>query len=83
MNFKILPLKRPNDILFGLLFSGIFGANPISIDGNFDDWEGISTSHIDYQGDAQEADFYKLKITHDNEFLFIYLNFYVLIIVEN
>ena len=76
MNFKILPLKRPNDILFGLLFSGIFGANPISIDGNFDDWEGISTSHIDYQGDAQEADFYKLKITHDNEFLFIYLNFY-------
>ncbi|MFL3008518.1 MAG: T9SS type A sorting domain-containing protein [Candidatus Neomarinimicrobiota bacterium] len=76
MNIKKKPLKRPSTILFGLLFSSIFGGNPISIDGNFDDWEGISTSYIDYHGDAQEADFYKLKITHDNEFLFIYLKFY-------
>ena len=76
MNNKKVSLKRPNKILFGLLLSGVFGGNPISIDGNFSDWEGISPSYIDYQGDAQDADFYKLKTTHDNEFLFIYLKFY-------
>jgi endonuclease/exonuclease/phosphatase family metal-dependent hydrolase len=76
LNKKKVSLKRSNKILFGLLLSGMFAGNPISIDGNFSDWEGISPSYIDYQGDAQDADFYKLKTTHDNEFFFIYLKFY-------
>ncbi len=75
---KLLTLiKRANNLLFALLFFSLISAgNLINIDGNFEDWELISPVTTDDEGDGLGADFYQLKITFDNEFLFIYLNFY-------
>ena len=58
------------------LFSFIVGGHPISIDGQFDDWEFVPIAYSDQGGDAMNADYSLLKITHDSEFLFIYFKFH-------
>ena len=58
------------------LFSLLSGGDPINIDGIFDDWASVPTAYIDTENDAFDSDFYKLKITYDNEFIFIYFSFY-------
>ncbi len=56
------------------LYSFIYAGHPITIDGLFDDWSSIDVSYSDDQGDGSGADFADIKITYDNEFLFIYFN---------
>jgi len=60
--------------LFLLCFS--FAGDPIIIDGRFGDWIDIPIAYSDSQGDAILSDFSELKITYDNDFIFIYLSFY-------
>jgi endonuclease/exonuclease/phosphatase family metal-dependent hydrolase len=57
-------------IISSLLYSG----HPISIDGLFDDWAEVDINYSDVQGDGSDADFADIKITYDNDFLFIYFN---------
>ena len=57
-------------IISSLLYSG----HPISIDGLFDDWAEVDINYSDFQGDGDNADFADIKITYDNDFLFIYFN---------
>ncbi len=57
------------------MISSLFpNGNPITIDGLFDDWENVPLSYQDPQGDGTDLDFADLKITYDNEFLFIYFS---------
>jgi endonuclease/exonuclease/phosphatase family metal-dependent hydrolase len=57
------------------IISSLFpNGNPITIDGLFDDWQNVSLSYQDPQGDGADLDFADLKITYDNEFLFIYFS---------
>ena len=67
MIFKIAFLAV---IISSLLYSG----HPITIDGLFDDWAEVDVSYSDSQGDGADADFADIKITYDNDFLFIYFN---------
>ena len=50
--------------------------DPISIDGLFSDWDQVPIAYSDEEGDALNADFSTLKISYDNEFIFIYFDFY-------
>ncbi len=58
----------------GLIFSILLAGHPITIDGLFDDWDNVPLSYQDPQGDGMGFDFADLKITYDNEFLFIYFS---------
>jgi len=49
---------------------------PITIDGLFDDWSNTPLLASDPAGDYLIEDFSELKITNDNDFLFIYLTFH-------
>ncbi|MCH7613938.1 MAG: hypothetical protein IIB45_11350, partial [Candidatus Marinimicrobia bacterium] len=60
-----------------LLCTILLGGHPITIDGLFDDWENVPLSYQDPQGDGMSLDFADLKITYDNEFLFIYFSLHV------
>ena len=57
-----------------IISSFIFAGHPITIDGLFDDWAEVDVSYSDSQGDGADADFADIKITYDNDFLFIYFN---------
>ena len=60
--------------LFAVIFSSlIYSGHPITIDGLYDDWTAVDISYSDSQGDGADADFADVKITYDNDFLFIYL----------
>ena len=59
-----------------LLVSYMIGGDPINIDGLFEDWDDVPISYSDQNGDATTADYSLLKITHDSEFLFIYIKFH-------
>ena len=54
----------------------LYCGHPISIDGLFDDWDNVPINYVDSQTDCIVSDYNKIKITHDNEFLFIYVDFY-------
>jgi len=54
----------------------LYCGHPISIDGLFDDWDNVPINYVDSQSDCIVSDYNKIKITHDNEFLFIYVDFY-------
>jgi len=58
------------------LFSIIFAGHPITIDGQFQDWDDVPLSYEDVEGDGMSSDFGDVKITYDNEFLFLYFNFH-------
>ena len=46
--------------------------HPITIDGQFQDWENVPIAYSDMEQDGMSADFANIKITYDMEFLFIY-----------
>ena len=50
--------------------------HPITIDGQFQDWENVPVAYSDMEGDGMSADFADIKITYDMEFLFIYFAFH-------
>ena len=50
--------------------------HPINIDGQFQDWENVTLAYSDMAGDGMSADFADVKITYDQEFLFIYFSFH-------
>ena len=55
-----------------LLFIGFLNASdPIVIDGLWDDWDSIPIAVIDEEGDYNGDDWAELKISNDNEFLFL------------
>ena len=58
-----------------LNISIIIGGHPITIDGQFHDWDEVPIIFQDTEGDGQGADFADLKITYDNEFLFFFSDF--------
>ena len=58
------------------LFSFLIAGHPITIDGQFQDWENVPIAYSDMEGDGMSADFAEIKITYDLEFLFIYFSFH-------
>ena len=54
----------------------LFAGHPISIDGLFDDWHQVPVAYVDTEGDSEGADYATLKISYDNEFIFIYFDFF-------
>ncbi|MEM9410805.1 MAG: endonuclease/exonuclease/phosphatase family protein [Planctomycetota bacterium] len=58
-----------------LMFTGMVVSDqkPISIDGSFDDWEGVTPHYVDAFGDADNSgfDFGRLWLADDDDFLFI------------
>jgi len=58
------------------LFSIIMAGHPITIDGQFQEWENVEIAYSDMEGDGMSADFANVKITYDMEFLFIYFSFH-------
>ena len=52
------------------------GGHPITIDGQFPDWANVPLAYSDMEGDGMSADFADVKITYDQEFLFIYFNYH-------
>jgi len=67
--------KIASSFIFAL-FSLCFAGHPISIDGVFDDWDQVPITYSDAESDALGADFSTLKISYDNEFIFIYFDFF-------
>ena len=63
-------------ICYFILCSQIFAGHPITIDGQFHDWDEVPIIFQDAEGDGDDADFAEVKITYDNEFLFFYFNFF-------
>ena len=55
--------------------SFIYSGHPITIDGLFHDWDNVPIAYSDPQSDGMSTDFADLKVTYDNEFLFIYFFF--------
>ena len=53
-------------------------SDPVVLDGLFEDWNEVSTSQLDPAGDgtAGDEDFSELRITNDEDRLFIYLAFH-------
>ncbi len=51
-------------------------SNPIAIEGLFDDWADVPLSYSDPAADNIIEDFAELKITNDNDFLFINFSFH-------
>ena len=58
------------------LCSLLWAGHPITIDGQFQDWDNVSVAYADGQADGMSADFADIKITYDMDFLFIYFNFH-------
>ncbi len=56
------------------LVSFLMAGHPITIDGQFQDWENVPVAYSDMEGDGMSADFADIKITYDMEFLFIYFS---------
>ncbi len=74
---KYLSTVRKTATAFAVYWVSILLAgHPITIDGLFHDWNNVPVSYTDIQGDGGQVDFANIKITYDNEFLFIYFNFY-------
>ena len=72
--------KRFNKIkiLYIVLFFNhlLFAGDAISIDGLFEDWNQVDALYYDQVNDALNADYSTMKVTYDNEFLFIYFDFH-------
>ncbi len=61
---------------FILYVSVLFAGDPIIIDGQFEDWSDIPIIYSDPENDGILSDFFNLKITYDNDFVFIYVSFH-------
>lgn len=53
-----------------------WAAHPITMDGLFSDWSEVSIAASDPRGDNIIEDFAELRITNDNDFLFLNLSFH-------
>ncbi len=53
-----------------------WSGTPITIDGLFKDWTSVPVAHSDVSGDGIDEDFAELKITNDNDFLFLKFGFH-------
>ena len=53
-------------------------SDPIILDGLFDDWNEVTATQLDPAGDgtAESEDFSEIRITNDENYLFIYLSFH-------
>jgi len=60
----------------GISITTSWASHPITIDGLFDDWSGIPLAAFDPEGDNIIEDFAELKITNDNDFLFLNFSFH-------
>ena len=58
------------------LFSILTAGHPITIDGQFQDWDTVDLAYDDGKADGMSADFSNVKITYDQEFLFVYFSFH-------
>ena len=58
------------------IISFLMAGHPITIDGQFQDWENVPVAYSDMEGDGMSADFADIKITYDMEFLYIYFSFH-------
>ena len=76
--FKSYLENKNNDIFYVifLLSHLLYAGNPISIDGLFEDWDEVDIAYSDQQNDGSNADYSHMKITYDNQFLFIYFKFF-------
>ena len=63
-------------VISPFLISFIMAGHPITIDGQFQDWENVPIAYSDIEGDGISADFANIKVTYDMEFLFIYFSFH-------
>ena len=54
-----------------LTISTLNASDPIIIDGLWSDWDSVPVAAIDVEGDYNGDDWAELKITNDNEFLFL------------
>ena len=61
--------------LFCLPAKHCWSGDPITIDGLFDDWALVPVAYSDISGDGIDEDFAELKITNDNDFLFLKFSF--------
>ena len=72
-------MKFINRNLFFIIFTSLLLSQqisaPITIDGQFEDWELVNIAYVDEVGDESEEDFEIIKISNDNNFLFFYLEF--------
>lgn len=78
--YKSLNIKQIVLGLFQLwgspfLFSILIAGHPITIDGQFQDWDDVELAYEDESG-PWAPDFANIKITYDMDFLFIYFNFH-------
>jgi len=71
MSQKLIPFI----LLLLLLPMQTQASDPITIDGLFTDWVSVPNVHTDASGDGDE-DFAELKITNDNDFLFLKFRFH-------
>lgn len=62
--------------IFCLPASNIWSGSPITIDGQFEDWTSVPVAHSDIAGQGLDEDFAELKITNDNDFLFLKFSFH-------
>ncbi len=53
-----------------------WSGSPITIDGQFEDWTSVPVAYSDISGDGIDEDFAELKITNDNDFLFLKFSFH-------
>jgi endonuclease/exonuclease/phosphatase family metal-dependent hydrolase len=62
--------------LIGILSSLCYTGEAITIDGLFEDWNPVPLGYEDAAGDTINEDLASLKITNDNDFLFLKFSFY-------
>jgi len=62
--------------IFCLPASHSWSGSPITIDGQFEDWTSVPVAYSDISGDGIDEDFAELKITNDNDFLFLKFSFH-------
>ncbi len=62
--------------IFCLPANHSWSGSPITIDGQFEDWISVPVAHSDISGDGIDEDFAELKITNDNDFLFLKISFH-------
>lgn len=62
--------------IIGITFTTAWAVHPICIDGLFEDWSQVPLAATDPANDHSIEDFAQLKITNDNDFLFLNLSFH-------
>lgn len=72
---RIFSLKMAIMILLAAIVK-THASDPIIIDGVFDDWSNVPILALDPAADHIIEDFSELRVTNDNDFLFLYFSFH-------